>query len=192
MLPKTASRSRPATTRPGKRADAVVRSDHAPRARAAGVTPELRLTIQMVFAARRWRSLLDDRLRPLGHSAARMEAMSTIAKAPPGSAQIEIAKRIGVEGATLTRMLDSLEADGLVERIPHPTDRRTKHIRLTDAGRTALGEILAITNAMRTRLLDGIGGRSIDEANDFLAMILERLDDGLHEPVGDSADASSN
>jgi MarR family transcriptional regulator for hemolysin len=141
------------------------------------MTSKLRLTIQMVLIARRWRSLLDDHLRPLGQSAARMEAMATIAYAPPSTPQIEIAKSIGIEGATLTRMLDSLEGDGLVERLPDPSDRRTKHIRLTDAGEAALEEILDVADELREWLLDDVSGQDIDEANAFLGRLLARLNE---------------
>ena len=44
--------------------------------RDGGVTREIRLTINMVIVARRWRSLLDDRLRMVGQSSARMEALA--------------------------------------------------------------------------------------------------------------------
>lgn len=145
------------------------------------LNPPLRLTIDMVLAARRWRALLDDRLRPLGQSAARMEAMAVISRSPPGSAQIEIARRIGIEGATFTRMLDALEADALVERRPHPTDRRTKHIRLTAAGEAALAEILAAADRLRTQLLLGIERSEMERANAFLDMLLTRMEGGLPE-----------
>jgi len=148
----------------------------------AKLSPPLRLTIDVVLTARRWRSLLDDRLRPIGQSAARMEAMSVIARSPPDSAQIEIAKRIGIEGATFTRMLDALEADGLVERLPHPTDRRTKHIRLTPPGTIALDEIMAVTEALRCQLLEGVDPDQLAATNEFLEMLLARMEHDMPDP----------
>jgi len=147
-----------------------------------GLTSDVRLTIYMVLAARRWRSMLDEKLRPLGQSAARMEAMWSIAYTPPLSPQIEIARRIGIEGATLTRMLDTLEAEGLVERQTDPQDRRSKHIRLTDAGKDALADIMAVAHGLRTQMLEGIAPPAIDEANDFLALLLTHFDEGFVAP----------
>lgn len=146
--------------------------------------PPLRLTTDIVLAARRWRALLDDRLRALGQSAARMEAMAVISRSPPGSAQIEIARRIGIEGATFTRMLDALEADGMVERRPHPTDRRTKHIRLTPAGQSALAEILELASRLRAQLLTGIDPSQMDRTSALLETLLERMEQGLPDPDG--------
>jgi MarR family transcriptional regulator for hemolysin len=146
-----------------------------------GSTPQIRLTILLVIVARRWRSLLDERLRCIGQSAARMEALAAIINSPWPSAQVDIAKRLRIEGPTMTRMLDSLEADGLVERLPDPHDRRTKQLRLTPQGEAALEEIFTITDTLRERLLEGVPAEMMDELNGFLGMLTERLDAGLPE-----------
>ena len=86
--------------------------------RQGGTTSQIRLTVRLVLVARRWRSLLDERLRQIGQSAARMEALGAIMNSPSLSAQVDIAKRLRIEGPTMTRMLDTLEADGLVEGCP--------------------------------------------------------------------------
>jgi len=143
---------------------------------------ELGLTIAIVLTGRRWRSLIDEKLRELGHSASRMEAMSAIAYAPPHTTQIQIAKRIGIEGPTLTRTLDMLEADGLVERLPDPSDRRNKHMKLTPAGLDALGQMLVITTGLRTRLLADLPAADIRANLGFLSLLLERIEGGLAGP----------
>src|SRR5690606_36388815 len=128
-------------------------------------TREIRLTIHLVLAARRWRSLLDERLRQVGQSAARMEALAAIINSPSLSAQVDIARRLRIEGPTMTRMLDALEADGLVERLPDPGDRRTKQLRVTPAGEAALAEIFEIVDELRSRLLAGLSDERIDDLN---------------------------
>jgi DNA-binding MarR family transcriptional regulator len=49
--------------------------------------------------------------------------------------QRELAQRLEVEGPTLVRRLDQLEAAGLVLRSDSPSDRRATRVALTDAGR---------------------------------------------------------
>ena len=136
------------------------------------------VTLRIVLAARRWRSLLDERLRTIGQSAPRMEAMASIDRTPKPSTQVEIAKRIGIEGPTLTRMLDMLEAEWLVERLPDPSDRRAKLIRLTDEGRQALAETQAIAGALRDQLLAEFSEEELDLINALVGRILARFDDG--------------
>ena len=147
--------------------------------RRGGTTRDIRLTINMVLVARRWRSLLDDRLRLVGQSSARMEALAAIMNSPALSAQVDLAKRLRIEGPTMTRMLDTLEADGLVERLPDPSDRRTKQLRLTALGEKVLEDIFVIADELRDRLLEGLPADRIDELNAFLVLLTERLDAGL-------------
>lgn len=139
--------------------------------------PRFRLTLQIVLAARRWRSLLEDRLRPLGHSAPRMEVMSSISHVPRLSAQIEIAKRIGIEGPTLTRMLDMMESEKLVERLPDPADRRAKLIRLTDRGEDALSEAGGVAASLREQILAEFSEEELAQINGFFERFLQRIKD---------------
>ncbi len=145
-------------------------------------TPAIKLTVQMVLAARRWRSLLDEKLRPIEQSSARMEAMGAIMNSPALSAQVDIARRLRIEGPTLTRMLDSLEKDSYVKRLPDPNDRRTNQLKLTEEGEAALEKVFSITDIYRERLLDGFSEEEIATVNRFLEVMLKRLDAGLPTP----------
>ncbi|WP_242893065.1 MarR family winged helix-turn-helix transcriptional regulator [Actinomadura litoris] len=54
----------------------------------------------------------------------------------------ELADRMSCEASNATFVLDRLEEQRLVERRPHPTDRRAKRIVLTPAGERRRGEVL--------------------------------------------------
>lgn len=139
---------------------------------------EYGFTYRMILIARRYRAMLDEQLRPLGYGTARMEALSTIARSPEPCAQIAIAKRIGIEGPTLTRMLDTLEADGLVVRRQDPTDRRTKLIELTPEGDVALQEIMRVANTFRTSVLKSLTDDDLDQVNEVTEKLMRLLCDG--------------
>jgi DNA-binding MarR family transcriptional regulator len=47
----------------------------------------------------------------------------------------ELAERLKCDPSNITGLVDRLEARGLVERQPHPADRRVKYLVLTMAGR---------------------------------------------------------
>ena len=177
MAPKQAARAMP---KRGNTEDEAAPSSFATY-RAGGTTPEIRLTIALVLVARRWRALLDERLRPIEQSSARMEAMSAIINAEGPSAQIDIAKRLRIEGPTMTRMVDSLSADGLVERRQAPHDRRSNFLSLTDQGEEELERIFAIAEPLRARLLAGLPEEQVAQMNQLLETLLARLDDGLPE-----------
>jgi DNA-binding MarR family transcriptional regulator len=48
-----------------------------------------------------------------------------------------LARRLGLASASVTSLLDRLELAGMVARQPHPTDRRSLFVTLTDRGRAA-------------------------------------------------------
>jgi len=140
---------------------------------------EYGFTYRIILIARRYRAMLDEQLRPLGYGTARMEALSTIERSPEPSAQIAIAKRIGIEGPTLTRMLDTLEAEGLVVRRPDPNDRRTKLIELTDEGRHALAEITRVMNAFRAKVLQSLSDSDLDQVSEVTDRLMRQLIDNV-------------
>lgn len=53
----------------------------------------------------------------------------------------EVAHRLGVEASHVTRTVQQLQRAGYVTRVPDPDDGRAQRIRLTDAGRLAVGRI---------------------------------------------------
>jgi DNA-binding MarR family transcriptional regulator len=67
-----------------------------------------------------------------GMSFGRMKALRRIARGP--MAMRELAGRLGMDPPNLTTVVDDLERSGLVERQPHPTDRRVKVVVATPAG----------------------------------------------------------
>ena len=129
--------------------------------------------------------MLDDKLRVIGASAARMEALSTIDRAPWLSAQVEIANRMGIEKPTLTRMLDMLEGEGLVERLPDPWDRRAKLIRLTAKGEETLDAASEVATALRLQVLDEFTEEELVDFNNYTERLLARFDRGIETPAGD-------
>jgi DNA-binding MarR family transcriptional regulator len=55
-----------------------------------------------------------------------------------------LAQRLSADPPYVTLMVDDLEERGLVQRMPHPADRRAKLVELTAAGRAAAGRADAI------------------------------------------------
>lgn len=72
-----------------------------------------------------------------------------------GSTRVQdVADELLITVGAASRLTDRLEADGLVVRAPHPTDRRGSAIVPTDSGRQAL----AITTPAIDAALEGILG----------------------------------
>lgn len=78
------------------------------------------------------------------------------------ASQHELARAIGIEGPTLTRHLDQLEAAGLVRRVPHPDDRRAVRVEPSEAGLELHGRLLEVVIAFNRRLTEGLSQNDLD------------------------------
>jgi MarR family transcriptional regulator for hemolysin len=106
--------------------------------------------------ARKWRSKLDQRLRPLGLSQAQWVALIHLSRGGEPMVQKELAERIGIEGPTLVRLLDRMARDGWIVRRDSDADRRAKTVHLTDRAVTVIDEIQTIAGQLRRDLLKSI------------------------------------
>ncbi|MER5433519.1 MarR family transcriptional regulator [Streptomyces sp. NPDC002588] len=80
------------------------------------------------------RRFVEARLRTGGASVARLRAMRMLARAKEPLRMRDLSEMTGVAARTTTSIVDSLERDGLVERVRHPHDRRAFLLRLTEKG----------------------------------------------------------
>ena len=112
--------------------------------------------VEMFQLSRAWRTLLDERLKPEGHTKASWALLFWLSRSPEGMTQGELADIVGIENSTLTRQLDSLEGEGLVQRMAVPGDRRSKRVRLTERAWPQLEVIGRITRAVRDELMADI------------------------------------
>jgi DNA-binding MarR family transcriptional regulator len=78
----------------------------------------------------------DERLRAIGLSHAAVVAIDILIRTGPTGADT-IARTARVQPQTMSRTLERMERDGLVERAPHPADRRRRVVSVTPAGRSA-------------------------------------------------------
>ncbi|WP_162932393.1 MarR family winged helix-turn-helix transcriptional regulator [Solimonas sp. K1W22B-7] len=87
------------------------------------------------------RGLLDARLEPIGLSQARWQPILALHRAQKPLTQSALAAELGIESPTLVRMLDRLSADGWLQRVSCPNDRRAYHVVLTDRSKDACADI---------------------------------------------------
>jgi DNA-binding MarR family transcriptional regulator len=90
---------------------------------------------------------VENSLRPFGLSFSRFELLRLLAFSRTGAVPITKASdRLQVHVTSVTHAIRRLEADGLVDRMPHPTDGRTTLVRITDRGRAAVEEASVTLN----------------------------------------------
>jgi MarR family transcriptional regulator for hemolysin len=120
-----------------------------------------RLTALLLQASRRWRRVAEEAMTAHGLSEARAAPLIWVGRLGGGVRQVTLAAHIGIEGPSLVRLLDQLEAAGLLERRDDPEDRRAKTIWLTPEGKTLTRRIERVLTELRERLLRDISDEDI-------------------------------
>ena len=125
---------------------------------------------------RRWRKMLDERLKDLGGTQARWSTMVYLEKGGEGLTQRELASLMAIENPTLVRLLDSLEQQNLIERRPCPNDRRARRLHLTNAGRAFMDDLSERAEVLREEMLEGISDKEIECTVKVFHKILENAE----------------
>jgi DNA-binding MarR family transcriptional regulator len=73
-----------------------------------------------------------------------------------GLTQTELAGMIGLDKTTMVVTVDDLERKGLAERVPSPTDRRARVIKVTGAGRNKVAEGQRIVMDVQNDVLEAL------------------------------------
>ncbi|MGK9167163.1 MarR family transcriptional regulator [Inquilinus limosus] len=102
-----------------------------------------------------------------GHGLTASAALATAFFYPGKS--VDVLRRIlGLSGAGATRLIDGLQANGLVERRASLDDRRSRAVLLTEAGSKCADEVLKARRAVYSRALAAL---STDERNQLARML---------------------
>jgi len=120
---------------------------------------------------RQWRRAVDRRLQPLGLTEATWLPLVHLARAPAPPRQKDLAASLVLDGSSVVRLLDSLEAAGLIERREESADRRAKTIGLTARGLAIADRAESAARDVRDAALIGLSAEEIEIA----ARALERI-----------------
>lgn len=128
----------------------------------------------MFLTTHAWRTALDRRLRPLGFSHSRWLLLLHLSR-NDGCTHRELAQSMGIEAPSLVRLVDRMEREGLLKRCASETDRRVKHLRLSDEGKTVVGEIRSHAAELRNEVLGGLSAEEIRCALEVFNNIRSKL-----------------
>lgn len=98
------------------------------------------LLILLADVGRMLRTEADRRARTHGMSRAQWVILTRLNR-QPGLSQKELAELLEVEPITVARLVDRLEARGLLERRPDPADRRIWRLHLLPGAQAILDEL---------------------------------------------------
>ena len=114
-----------------------------------------------------------------GLKAGEFDVLATLRRSGPPYAltPTDLYQNAMISSGGMTARADRLEKAGLVERRPHPTDRRALTIGLTEQGRVLIDRVLPDHVAAQERATAGLSGAELNALSD----LLRKLIDGLPE-----------
>jgi DNA-binding MarR family transcriptional regulator len=121
--------------------------------------------LQLALAMRRETA---SRLLSLGLTEAQWRPLWMLKAGRADTAQV-LARLLGVDAGAMTRMLDRLEAKGLIERVRSLTDRRVTQLRLTATGEAATEGIPEVVAGVNNDYLLGFSRDEFEQLNSLLA-----------------------
>jgi len=119
--------------------------------------------------------------RAHGYSVSEWRVVATLEGGAPMSigrlAQIAILKQ-----PTVTRILDRMAADGIVERISHASDRRVTLVRITARGKRGVKQLKKLALEHEQRVLEPFGDASVATLKRMLRRMIELREVSFEEP----------
>src|SRR5436305_13384736 len=105
--------------------------------------------------ARLLRTFADHEARRFGLTRAKWAVLARLDRFE-GLKQNELAEMLDLQPISLTRLLDGLSENGLIERRSCPNDRRAKRLFLRPAARPLLGRLSELGEELMTTALAGL------------------------------------
>jgi MarR family transcriptional regulator, transcriptional regulator for hemolysin len=116
----------------------------------------------------------DQQARQFGISRAQWAVLIRIDRTE-GLKQSELAEALDLQPISLTRLLDRLADNGLIERRADPNDRRANRLYLKPAAKPLLGRLSELGADMMETVLEGLDVKSVDRMLSELGMVKDNL-----------------
>jgi DNA-binding MarR family transcriptional regulator len=122
-------------------------------------------------------SAVDGALKPHGLTFARYEALVLLSFARRSALPMRVmGERLQLHPTSVTNIVDRLEKDGLVKRVPHPTDRRTTLVEITETGRARHAEATKAVTAIDFGLV-GLTAKQTEQLTELLTKVRKATGD---------------
>jgi MarR family transcriptional regulator for hemolysin len=122
------------------------------------------LTRDLLLAGRLWRKMARNAASEHGVSEAASSPLLWIARLGENVRQTALADAVGIEGASLVRLLDELQASGLITREPDASDRRANAVNLTPKGEEVVAEVNEVLTNLRLEVFADISRKDAETA----------------------------
>ncbi len=136
----------------------------------------LKLWLRLLSCTTKIEAVIRTRLRTeCATTLPRFDLLAQLEREPDGLTMGELSERLMVTGANVTGITDQLEAENLVRRAAHPSDRRAFTVHLTPRGRRQFRRMAAIHEKWVIELFDGWDARQQGQMYALLAGLKQHV-----------------
>jgi MarR family transcriptional regulator for hemolysin len=143
---------------------------------------EREIAFTIMDVARMLKTYADQRARQFGISRAQWGVLVRLDRSE-GLKQSELAEILDLQPISLTRLLDRLAENGLIERRADPNDRRANRLFLMPAARPLLAQLVELGTDMMATVLEGLDPKS----NERMLRDLGSIKDNLRSAIARNA-----
>lgn len=112
-------------------------------------------------------------LTPYDLTNSQFKILMVLMHAPEGSVrQIDIENKFAMTNPTVTGLVQKLEAKDLVKRMPHPEDKRSKVLVLTDRAIAMKEELLALADDLERQMTQNLNHGECEQLDALLLKML--------------------
>lgn len=111
-------------------------------------------------------------LAPYGLTGSQFKILMVLYHTPEGSVrQADIEAKFSMTNPTVTGLVQKLEAKELVRRLPHPEDRRSRVLVLTERAMAMREELLALADSLERQMTENLNAEECGQ----LAFLLTKM-----------------
>ena len=138
---------------------------------------------QLIESSRLLRNYIEHRAKSRGTTRAQWIVLFRL-RQQEGLSQVDLAEVMELQPISLVRLLDRLVDQDLLERRPHPTDRRANQLYLTDTGRRLVDDLDSLRDSIATETLRETPVASLQTA----LAVLQQVKDNVKNNADSVAD----
>ncbi len=132
------------------------------------------LGYQINYVARLFARALREQIESLGVVPGQFAQLLALYE-QDGLTQAELCERVQIEQPTMASTLNRMERDGLIRRVPDPTDRRRIHVVLTPRAREIEPHLISALHRVNATAIQGLSEQEISALMHTIARLIDNL-----------------
>lgn len=137
---------------------------------------DIRFPVLVALVARTWRKTVDKRLQDFDLSEATWLPLVYLSRLDAPVRQKELAAMLSLDSSSLVRVLNNLEALGLIQRTPEAGDKRAKATVITEQGRAVVNNLESLSKSLEDEVKANLQAADFQVAKQVLLDIFHALD----------------